>query len=142
MAPMTRSRALLILALVAAALGTGCKNRSNRPGDTLTCTPGESLTIGCNGTVGNACQGDPVMNACDGTVAPADCMDGNAIAHNDDSSPGSNLCPRVDTTCPASGRITVSVHGFGNATFACYWDIVHGGGAPPPNDAGTGGGGG
>lgn len=140
---MTRSfgyGALVLLAMAAAALGSGCKNRSNRPGDTLTCTPGESLTIGCTGSVGNACEGDPVMDACDGTVLPSNCVDSNAIAMNDDSIPGSNLCPLVHTTCPLSGRITVSVHGFGTRSFACYWDIVHGGGRT--TDAGTGGGGG
>jgi hypothetical protein len=126
---MTRSLLLVGLTLVA-VLASGCKNRTNRSGDTLACAPGEALSIGCTGTVGSTCQGDPVMNACDGSIAPDACTDSNSFAHNDDSAtPGATLCPLITTTCPTSGRITISTRPFGSSTYQCYWDIVHGGGS-------------
>ncbi len=121
---MQRAFAIVVLAVV--ALSFGCKNRSNRPGDTLTCTPGESLAIGCTGTVGSVCSGDPEMRACDGSVAPSACSGASVIAQNDDAEPGVTSCPLVETTCPASGRITVAIDGAMGADFACYWDIAHG----------------
>lgn len=114
-------------------LGAGCKNRSNRPGDTLTCTPGETLLIGCTSSVGNRCQGDPVIDVCDGTIPPANCTSTNALASNDDSD---GLCPQVNTVCPTSGRVTAQIHGYSSSSYQCYWDIVHGGGTPP-RDAGA-----
>jgi hypothetical protein len=126
---MTRSLLLLLLTVLA-VFATGCKNRTNRTGDTLACAPGEALSIGCDGVVGSVCQGDPVMNACDGSIVPDACTDTNAFAHNDDShASGASLCPQIDTTCPASGRITISTRPFGSSSFQCYWDIVHGGGS-------------
>lgn len=118
------------------ALATiGCKNRSDRPGDTLTCTPGESLSIGCSGTVGSVCGGDPAMDACDGSIVPSACDDASALASNDDAV---GRCPVVETTCPAIGRITISVHGSMGAAYECYWDIQHHGGTG--SDAGLAGG--
>ena len=43
----------------------------------------------------------------------------------------------VETTCPASGRITVAIDGAMGADFACYWDIAHGNDTHA--DAGVGG---
>lgn len=118
-----------------AVIAVGCKNRTDRPGDTLTCTPGESLRIGCTGAVGSVCGGNPVMDVCDGSVVPSECTDANATAMNDDTV---GTCPEVDTVCPAIGRVTVSVHGAMGAAYSCYWDIQHQGGS---SDAGSGGGG-
>ena len=128
---------LLILFALAAA---SCKNRSNRISDTLSCTAGEPLVIGCTGSVGSACSGNPTMDACDGSVLPNACTDANALAFDDDY--GGTLCPELTTTCPVGGRITVAVRGSSAggaaADFGCYWDIAHG---TAPLDAATGGGG-
>jgi hypothetical protein len=124
---MTRPLSIALLAVGALSMGAGCKNRTNRPGDTLACAPGEALTVGCTAGVGSMCSGDPVMDACDGTIAPSMCTDTTAFAMDDDS--GADLCPVLQTTCPASGRITISVHGFRDGAYQCYWDIVHGGGS-------------
>ena len=75
------------------------------------------------------------MDVCDGSIAPHDCTDANAILSNDDAV---GTCPEVDTVCPALGRVTVSVHAHPGATYTCYWDIQHRGGA---SDAGSAGGG-
>jgi len=128
-------RRSLVLVVTVMAL-FGCKNRSNRPGDTLTCTPGEALSIGCTGAVGSTCEGDPEMRACDGTVTPSACAGASVLAQNDDYLPGTTLCPLVETTCPTSGRITIAVDGHNGAAFACYWDVMHG---APTHDAGPGG---
>ncbi len=124
--------------ILVTALAPGCKNRHNRPGDTLTCTPGESLSIGCTGAVGSTCDGDPVLDACDGSIPPSACNDASSFAMNDDAS---GRCPLVQTNCPSSGRITIQTHPYSTGTYQCYWDLVHGGGATPP-DGGFGGGGG
>ena len=43
----------------------------------LLCKPylilGETVTIGCTHDVGTPCQGDPVLDVCEGTVAPSAC---------------------------------------------------------------------
>jgi hypothetical protein len=128
----SRARTFLTAALAVVALG-GCKNRTNRIPDTLPCTAGETVTIGCTHDVGTPCQGDPVLDVCEGTVAPGACTSANAIAHNDDFD---GLCPEVTATCSANGRITIAPSGFMGRAFDCYYDLRHGG-APPPPDAGS-----
>lgn len=128
----TLARTLALGALALVILG-GCKNRTNRIPDTLPCTAGETVTIGCTHDVGTPCQGDPVIDVCEGTVAPSACTSTNAIAHSDDFD---GLCPEVTATCPASGRITITPSGSMGRAFDCYYDLRHGG-APPPSDAGT-----
>jgi hypothetical protein len=126
------------LLLAALAILASCKNRSNRISDTLACTPGETLVIGCTSNVGSPCTGDPAIWACDGTISPADCgATAGALAGNNDFE---GLCPQVTVACPMDGRITVTVRGYTPpggtpADFGCYWDISHG----APIDAGGGG---
>jgi hypothetical protein len=127
-----------VVALAALALLFGCKNRTNRISDTLACTAGETLVVGCTSNVGTPCTGNPAMWACDGTISPNDCgATGAALAGNDDFD---GLCPQLTVTCPADGRITITVRGSTPpggmpADFGCYWDIAHG----APMDAGGGG---
>ena len=134
MTPMPRSVFLLAIAFGAVLLAGGCKNRSHRVGDTLTCTPGESLTIGCDGTLGYHCSGDPVLMACDGAIPPNNCTSSTQFASDDDG--GDGVCPLLRTACPASGRITIQHRPYSTgSSYQCYWDILHGGSAAPP-DAG------
>lgn len=119
-------RTLLAPALVLLALvSPGCRSR-DRGADTVACTPGESVVVGCTHAVGSPCSGDPALSVCDGTIAPRDCSSSNAIATNDDSD---GLCPQVTTTCPASGRVSVAPRGVSGGNYACAWDVVQGGGA-------------
>lgn len=82
---------------------------------THTCTPGETLYVGCSPTCSlGTCTGDPFIRVCEGGSEA--CEARHAIATNDDSgcggqrcrmtSPG-GCCPRATVTCPASGTIDV-----------------------------------
>lgn len=98
-----------------------------------TCTPGEALMIGCNGTVGPTCTGDPTLTVCDASLVPAaeSCARDGAgfLAFNDDSG---GLCPSVAVTCPASGRIAVDANPFGSGStsWSCPYVVVPGGVGP------------
>lgn len=119
------ARSALALALLAAFAGPGCKNRTDRIPDTLTCTAGESLLVGCTSRVGSPCSGDPAIDVCDGTVVPSACDATTRIATADDVD---GACPELVVTCPASGRVTIVPRPAtpGGAS-ACYWDVHHGG---------------
>jgi hypothetical protein len=77
-------------------------------GGTFTCTPGQSVSVGCGASCGlGSCTGDTMIRVCDadspdGGVASA-CLEADAIGENDDCS-GSSTCSKVTFTCPASGH--------------------------------------
>jgi hypothetical protein len=98
---------------------------SDRPAETLSCTPGAMLAAGCDGTVGSLCRGDPTIRVCEGSLTPAACIAGMALVQDDDGG-ATGLCPLGRFTCPPSGRITVVPQGFGMrppADWDCLWDI-------------------
>lgn len=97
------------------------------------CTPGEALMVGCNGSVGPMCTGDPTLTVCDASlVADAEscARDGAGfLAYNDDSG---GLCPSVAVMCPASGRIAIDANPFsaGSTSWSCAFAVVRAGVGP------------
>lgn len=119
----------LILALsIFSVLLSGCP-RSQR-GSVETCTPGESLLIGCDGTQsGPTCTGDPTLTICDASIVavPENCTrSGSYLAYSDDE--GSGLCPLLTTVCPTSGRISINPDPFGRSStsWSCAYVVDHG----------------
>jgi hypothetical protein len=69
---------------------------------TFACTPGDPITLGCEGACDGGCTGDPVLRICDTANANCDAVD--AIGSNDDASCGA-ACSELAFTCPASGSV-------------------------------------
>lgn len=96
---------------------------------TLTCTPGRTVTVGCNSTAGmgtlcatplGTCTGDPLMRVCSGTTpcgyaARLDSANAGvgAVNPSDDTC---GTCPVTTVTCPASGQITVLAGNYSNTS--------------------------
>lgn len=95
---------------------------------TETCTPGESLVVGCDSTVGTLCTGDPTIAVCDATIVtdPESCLRSGTSTLFDDDDSGDDLCPRATGTCPASGRIAVNANAFGGGAFECRYAVMRG----------------
>lgn len=70
----------------------------------LPCTPGEEVTVGCEGACDGGCEGDPVLRVCD-PAAPS-CTASTALGSNDDADCGS-ACPMLTVECPDGGEIQV-----------------------------------
>ncbi len=80
-----------------------------------TCTPGESLQVGCSSICElGTCTGDPFLRVCEVDHDPA-CSTPFALATNDDSgctgarcgTVGGDCCPMTTFTCPDSGQFVV-----------------------------------
>jgi hypothetical protein len=78
-----------------------------------TCTPGETITLGCSAECGyGSCTGDTVMLVCE-TAVGVNCTSAIAIAENDDSGCGTGSCSGGDCcsaasfVCPTTGTYTV-----------------------------------
>lgn len=128
---------LFLLAI--ASLAAGCRNRSS---SIERCTPGEVLTIGCNGTVGLPCQGDPTLTVCDAgdTFDAEQCTSSSPgfLVRDDDG--GGGRCPLIAAvTCPASGRIAVNPNPFSGAggNWGCDYEVrvVSGPTTPTPTSS-------
>lgn len=121
---------VLSLALLG-ALASGCRNQR---GSIASCTPGESLVIGCDDTVGVTCSGDPTLTICDGAIisVPENCTRGGSgfLAFSDDE--GSGFCPLLTTICPSSGSIAINPDPFGRSstTWSCTYAVIRGGVGP------------
>lgn len=118
-------RATIALTFVLLSVA-GCRNQG---GSVELCSPGAVLTIGCNGTVGRPCQGDPTLTVCDAAVEPdaERCTTSSPgfIARDDDG--GGGRCPLLTSvTCPASGRIAVNPNPFssGSVGWGCDYDVI------------------
>lgn len=117
--------AILSCSLVAGCLLAGCKAR--RGNETVDCTPGSEIWIGCNQACDlGSCSGDPWIQVCDGDVPVTECNDETLIAENDDARDiCHSTCPIVQMVCPDSGHVTVTVRAYsgrGN-TQACDWRL-------------------
>lgn len=112
-------------------LASGCyaTHRIGDPSADTRCEPTEALLIGCTGTVGTRCTGDPTITVCDGRVAREACSRDRAdtLGFNDDAD---GLCPQLSVVCPASGSVTVNVQPFGGSPFTCTFAVRHGGVGP------------
>lgn len=108
------------LAIVAATLALGCAQ--TRDPETVPCTPGEGLTVGCGACGVGSCAGDPVLRVCDGASDVRACADALGILAESDDACGSP-CPATQVTCPASGRITVIHRAFGAGGYECSWEV-------------------
>jgi hypothetical protein len=65
------------------------------------CTPGEAITIGCQGcATGGTCEGDPVLRVCEGA---GPCAAFEALASGNDAC---GLCPEAQFVCPPSGEFS------------------------------------
>lgn len=97
-----------------------------------TCMPGEGLVVGCDSTVGSLCSGDPTITVCDANVTTGEACINSAsgrLGYDDDGGDGS--CPRLTTSCPASGRVAVNANPFSSgASFTCNYGVNHGGVGP------------
>ena len=117
---------LLPVAVIAvAALAGGCK--PNRGAETVDCTPGASIWIGCNQACElGTCSGDPWLRICDGDTAIGDCDDDALIAENDDSTEICfSTCPTVQMVCPPSGHVTVTIRSYSgmSTAYSCDWRV-------------------
>lgn len=90
-----------------------------QPGRTLACTPGRTVTVGCNSSAGTgtlctssigSCSGDPVLRVCPGT---SPCSAANALSSADDTC---GTCPVVSVTCPSSGSVYVLTGSYSDTT--------------------------
>jgi len=68
------------------------------------CTPGEPVTLGCQGACDGSCWPDTVLRLC----ADGACRGADALGANDDALCGS-ACSAATVTCPAGGSITALV---------------------------------
>jgi len=122
---MVGRRTLVALALVAGSLAPGCKAR--RGNETVDCTPGTEIWIGCNQACAlGSCSGDPWIQVCDGDVPPSECGDETLIAENDDPIDiCHSTCPVVQMVCPTSGHVTVTVRAYSGrgSAQACDWRV-------------------
>ena len=127
-------RALLHSALpfAIALLVAGCRANLGAPA-VEACEPGEVLVIGCAEGCGiGACEGDPVLRICDGSLGVSACgraEGGMDYVEVDDTDCG-RLCPRIRVTCPVSGSVVVSHRGLGSR-YVCDWEVEHRGVLPP-----------
>ncbi len=83
----------------------------------LTCTPGSTVTVGCNASCGaGSCVGNPMIRICSGD---GPCTHALAVAENDDAC--GNSCPSVTFPCPLiRNRYTVMTGGFrAGAAYEC-----------------------
>ena len=73
---------------------------------TIACTPGETVDIGCSGACGlGSCTGDPMLRVCDGARADGNCSYPAAIGLSDDFA---SECPcKLGNVCPASGSLAI-----------------------------------
>lgn len=124
------------LACFMLVLLVGCT--STRDDETVTCTPGTNLLIGCDGVDLGSCDGDPVLRVCNGTLDPAMCRaatDGFAEADDD-----VGRCPRLVVECPSSGVVTVTTRSFVRMEgYVCDWRVADFTGTPPPRPTDAGG---
>jgi hypothetical protein len=139
-------RSFIFALVVAASLTTitGCRRRpfvgdggpiptdGGPTGRILSCTPGQTLWVGCDSTVGLPCMGDPTISVCAGPLDPASCSSSSPmpplLAYDDDG--GDGLCPRATITCPASGSLAVQARPYGSSTtWVCDFGIAP---APAP----------
>lgn len=123
---MSLTRGALALALICfATLGSGC--RPNRGAETVSCTPGAHIWVGCNQACAlGTCSGDPWLQICDGDTAVAACDDDTLIAESDDATELCfSTCPLVQMICPPSGSITVTIRAYTGMTsaFTCDWRV-------------------
>ncbi len=129
-----RERGWIVLWSVAQVLAVaGCRSSNGRPGETIACTPGASLTVGCGCADLGSCTGDPVLVVCPGAIDPGACAAEPSGSSRADDSCG--RCPSLGVTCPAAGAITVAHHDYGGDgdRYRCDWDVhvnTGGGGAP------------
>jgi hypothetical protein len=88
-------------------------------GGVLSCTPGRTVTVGCNSTAGTgtlctstigSCTGDPVLRVCPGTTP---CSATTELTSADDTC---GTCPVVSVTCPTSGSVLVLVGPYSSTT--------------------------
>lgn len=116
---MGRPAALILAALV--ALAAGCVQ--TRDPETIACSPGERVLVGCGACGVGACAGDPVLRVCDGDLAdPRACADSIGLLGESDDACGS-LCPALTITCPPGGRIAVVHRSFRGGAYECGWDV-------------------
>ena len=110
----------------------GCFVTRGRDAETVSCTAGATIEIGCSERCGlGSCTGDSVLLICDGTTSVGACQSGGdsgptVLGRNDDSScggsTGSSLCSDLTVTCPPSGSITVTHHAFSGRSYSCRWE--------------------
>lgn len=100
----------------------GCA--AERAADTVSCSPGATLVVGCNQACGlGSCAGDPSLRVCDGDTPTAACTEGTRLIEVDDTpAPCASSCPVAVLTCPASGRITVVPITLSSIS-ACDWGV-------------------
>lgn len=112
-------------AIVLGAAIAGCK--PNRGAETVDCTPGASIWVGCNQACSlGTCSGDPWIQVCDGDTAVSECNDGTLIAQNDDPTEICySTCPIVQMVCPPSGHVTVTIKSYSGAStaYTCDWRV-------------------
>ncbi len=116
----------------------GCRNRGGRDPGTVSCRPGAQILVACKSECGvGACDGDPVIDVCDGISSVGACSEGvGRIGTDDDDSANvcssGGLCPAIVVTCPSSGSLTVVPRAFSaSRSFTCAWDIAERGGPAP-----------
>lgn len=88
-------------------------------GDTIACTPGATVDVGCSGACGlGSCTGDPMMRICDGARPDGNCSYPGALALSDDFG---GQCPcELGVVCPESGELEVYVAPFTpGASYEC-----------------------
>lgn len=95
-----------------------------RGAETVFCTPGVLVDVGC-GTLGlGSCSGDPILTVCDGDfVHELDCGESGfaQLERNDDFA---GRCPGLDVICPASGLLAVRPTAFGSSDAVCFWEAA------------------
>lgn len=70
----------------------------------LACTPGEMVTVECEGGCDGSCEWDSMLRVCPGLDNA--CFQGDALANVDDTAE-CGYCPRAEFTCPAEAAVTV-----------------------------------
>lgn len=110
-----------------------------RAGETISCTAGAPVEVGCSLACGvGECDGNASLRVCDGTVPVADCVMGSTVVLRETSSSSGcdTRCPQFVVTCPPSGSLTVvprnTSFGGGSDDYWCEWQAV-----PAPNRAGA-----
>ena len=76
---------------------------------TFECTPGEPVTVACEGACDGTCVADTVLRVC--PADDPDCQARDALAWNDDAACASP-CSVAELTCPPDGRVAALVGGW------------------------------
>lgn len=124
---MTLAFSILTLSGCIVTTDTFDGNLRGRGAETVACTPGALVEVGCGALGLGSCSGDPILTVCDGDIVhELDCGESgfSQLARNDDFNFSQDRCPGLDVVCPASGLLAIRPTAFGGSDAVCNWEAA------------------